>query len=646
MKDRARLHLPTAALLVGVVTALLAAVALALPWQASIDIGGLYDHPYVRDFLTREYSSAFDVSFRWSRPRSALVLPGAGRVAPLTLRMHGDYPDMPIRLDTGSGEQTVLLRPGWQRILLLPQPDGWSGDIRVSIAAPPQENEYDSRTRGVVLERVLLHGNGAIPPGQAVLVGLNAALATLLAGWAFRRVWAGVLAGVALAVGSLLVLVWGGGAWRLMLTDYTGRLALVLASGGVLVWGVSTVLRWLDVRGVQTAHLRTRHLLAAAALLAFLLRYGAMAYPLNFISDIRFTMARATMVREGELLELFLPNPSLTPVQWETEATIPRSPLYYILASPLTALPGNGARLAVMAFTSAIDALAVVLVGLIILHAGGGRRAAAVGAVLAAVMPLGLESAVSWGLFPTLLAQALVVLALLVWLRVRTHLHQRWALWLFVLAVALAFVAYPTALLFLGTTWCILLVLLAVQRDKETLRTLWAGVLAGVLALLLFYGWHIPAMVSKTLPMMAERLAEHGTGSMASFTFSLSMLNPTWKPVWDKYGWTVLVAAAGGVLLLASTRMSRQAADTRTLLLAWLLTYPPMGLMSAYVVTFIIKDVLYLLPALAVLAGLFLGRVAQRRWGRVVAGAVTALVGWQGLLLVLHVIVHAFTDLK
>jgi hypothetical protein len=490
-------------------------------------------------------------------------------------------------------------------------------------------------------------------------VGLSAALVVLLAGGAFRRAWGGILAGVILTAGCVAVLGLHGGAWRLTLTDYTGRLVLVLAAGALLARGVEGGLSLLSRRGLVALGDGTRRALAAAALVAFLLRFGGMAYPLNFISDLRFSMARASMVREGEFLELFLPNPALTPVQWETDATIPRSPFYYVLTAPLTALPGDTDQLAMMAFSSGADALAVVLVGLLVLGAGGSRRAAVLAALLAGVQSLGVLAAMSWGIFPTLLAQALVLLAMVVWVRVRPHLNRRGAWVLFTAALALAYLAYPSALLFLGLTWAILVVLLALRRDPAVLPTFRAGVVAGILALLLFYGWHIPALVGETFPLLLERLSDKAPGGGALSLSLGPLLNPAWVPLRDKYGFLLLGPAVGGAALLASARLgnnpptgSEATKDTGAgsgaplLLLAWGLSYPLLALMNTYVVTFILKHVLYLLPALAVLAGLLLGRLSRCQWGGVVAAVVVALVFWEGVVAELDAIVHAFYQLK
>ncbi len=655
METSPRLLKPAlATVLFGVVVVLLAGVALAQPWQSRVDIGGLYDHPYLHNFHAAEYSREHQTNFRWTRPDAALVLPGAGPLSPLTLRLHGDTPGQTIALDAGYGPTRIPLRSGWQNIALLPRPAAWSGDVRVHIAAPSQQSAADPRERGVVVDTVMMQGrgrDGAVPPAQALFVGVASTLAALLAGWVVRRWWAALAVGAALAGGCLGVLVAQGGVWRPLLTDYTGRMVLVLAGGGVLVWGVVWLLRLLHRRGGVPTAPHVRRWLAGAALLSFLLRFGGMAYPLTFISDIRFTMARATMVREGQLLKLFLPNPSLTPLQWETEATVPRSPLYYILTAPLTALPGHADRLAMMAFSSAIDALAVVCVALLLLKAGRSGHTALLAALLAAVMPLGLELLVSWGLFPTLLAQCLVLLAMVVWLVVYPRLHTWPARAVLCAALTLAAVAYPTALLFLGTTWLLLVVLLALRRDAAARPALWAGMMAASLALLLFYGWHIPASLETTLPMLAERLDEgagSGGGDGGGGGVSLlTLVRVVWEPLRAKYGLLVLGMAVGGAALLAvSRRPPIRSVPLHMLLLAWGLTSVPMALASAYVVTFILKDVLYLLPLLALLGGVLLAGLARRRVGVLVVAVLVALVAWEGLLLELHAIVYGFAQLK
>ncbi len=632
-------------LLGGFLATLFFALVLAQPWATQIDFGGLWDAPYLRNFHNAEYSKGQQVSFRWSRPEAALILPGAGKVSALGLRVHGDYVGQKVQLDLGKGPISLTLRTGWQDLALLPVPDSWSGDLTISLLAPKQTSLVDRRERGLVLDWVKVQGERNAPPlGQALLLGLSTTLVILLASWAWRRERVGNVVGATFAPSCAILLLLDNGAWRLMLTDYTGRLVLVLALGGMIGLGSEFLLRRLP-KGLLPSPLQSQRPLATAVLLAFLLRFGGMAYPLNFISDIRFHLARASMVRDGKFLMLFLPNPSLTPTQWQADIPIPYSPLYYVLTAPFTFLKGDADNLGMMSFSSFADALAVLLTGIFVRLGGGSWRGASQAAFLAATLPFGLLVAVSWGLFPTLLGQSLALAAIVAWLACVSNLHERRVQILLTFSLTLTFLAYPTALLFLGTTWAILLLLLLCQRDPATKPTFLIGLTALGMATLLYYGWHIPAMFQKTLPVLAERLTVHQPKG-TSFDLYQQLLKPIWRPLQLKYGLEVLGLATGGAFLLAAKQGHERRRYARLLLIAWFLTYLPMALASKYVVTFILKDVLYLLPALALLSGLLLGEFERYRWGKISAKLIMGLIFWEGFVLELHEIVYAFGQLK
>ncbi|NJP05832.1 MAG: hypothetical protein HC837_09525 [Chloroflexaceae bacterium] len=283
-----------AALLMGVITALITGVVLSWPWWVHVEIGDLLDRPYLTRFHAAEYQSEQQLGFRWSQPEAALVLPGAGRLAPLTLRVHGDYPAMPLVLDDGHDALHVSLRPGWQQLHLLPVSDPWSGDVQLNIQTPPQVTPDDPRERGVVLDWLRLHGSAsALLPLQAALAGMAVGLTVMLISWSLRRVWAGMVgAGILLAFIFVVLTVYDG-AWRLLFTVYSGRLVLVLLLGGLLALAAERVQVWLASRGLPAPNALARRGVAAAVLLSFVLRFGGMAYPLTFISDLRFNLARA-----------------------------------------------------------------------------------------------------------------------------------------------------------------------------------------------------------------------------------------------------------------------------------------------------------------------------------------------------------------
>lgn len=645
--QRVLLPLPLAVLL-GLLAVLLTTLALRQPWAAQVQVGGGFDSPFLAGFYPAEYSNVHQTDFRWSLPMGEVLLPGVGR-SPVALRLHGDARDTPLLLDVGSGTQQIALRPGWQTLHILPTPD-WRGDVRVQLQAAPQTSPTDPRQRGVVLSHIAVGSLiPTLPLAQPLLLGISTALAVLLTGAALRgrrsRTLAMLLVGGGLAVGSALLLAQG--AWRLWLTSYSMRWLLVLLLGMGIWLLVQQVLGGLARRGWLSTPAALRDGLAAAAVLAGVLRFGAMAYPLNHNSDLPFILGRTWMIRNGEWLKLFLPNPALTPVQWEMDVTIPRSPFYYILTVPVTFLPGRaGDELGMLAFSSAVDAVAVVLVGLLVVAVGGGRSAAILAAVLAGMLPFGVQMIVSWGVLPTLLAQCLSLLALVLWLHLRPHLHRRWAWLLLAGVLTLAFLSYPTALVFLGATGGLLVLLLALRRDPATLPTLQAGVLAVALAALLYYGWHVPALLARTLPELfgVGAPAAGGGGGELDFSLKRTLDAIALQPI-AKYSPLVLLVAAGGAALLA-VRLHSVRWYAGAVLLAWGLAYLPFALLDEYIVTLILKQVLWLLPLLAVLAGLVLGRWQQSQAGRLVGTLLLLWVGWQGAVLLVDLVRYAFIQLK
>jgi hypothetical protein len=235
-----------------------------------------------------------------------------------------------------------------------------------------------------------------------------------------------------------------------------------------------------------------------------------------------------------------------------------------------------------------------------------------------------------------LLAQFLAFLAALLWLHLRPRLHEWRAQALLTLALTLAFIAYPTGALFMGTTCAVLVLLLAVRRDAATLPTLRTFIVAAGAVTLLYYGWHLPALLNQTIPVVLEAFAGSGTlnSTQTPTPDGLALL---WGPLWGHYGPHILVLAAGGALLLVARCIST--GYTGILLLAWCATYLPFAIATASV-PLLEKHTAYLLPALAVLSGVFLGKLVQRRVGGVVAGALLALVCWQAWVMLYDVMVH------
>lgn len=652
-------HHLTIASLAGIIAAVLAAVVLALPWTGFIDVGHTsQDYPYIRSFHTWEYSEYFDVRFRWSYPDATLLLPGAGTLAPLELRVYSDTPGVYTTLNTGGdgSPSSVALRQGWQRLLLLPQPDRWNDDVALHFSTPTQTSATDGRKRGIAIDWIRLHGVPASPaPAQPLFIGISVALASVLTGWCTRRAWANIAVGCLLIAGSVVVLLARGGAWHLMLTSFSGRLALVLVAGAVLAFVLHRVLVLVSGRGgISRKGTKTQrpgkepdsvYALVGVALVAFVLRAGLMSYPLNYIIDLKYHFGRAVMVRSGHFLDLFLPNPMVTPVQWDPALIVPYAPLYYLLNAPLSYLPQPSGYVAMILFSSGVDALAVLCITLLVKQAGASQRAAIIAALLASAMPFGLLMVASWGHLPTLLGQCLMLATMLAWLRLRDRLHERRVQVGITALMTLAFLSYTLVPMFLGITWVFFLVLLALRRDHATVPLLWSGLLAAAIAVALFYGWHIPPLLNKTLPALLHTAAPSDTHSHVPVAH---LVQAIWQPVAAQFNPLVLTSAGSGAVLLAvgTKKPAAHLVDMRLLCLAWVATYPFLALASTFMMTFNWKDVLYILPLVSILAGLFLGKLTQRRGGGIIAGAIVLLVFWYGMDLMVHQIVHAYTDLK
>jgi hypothetical protein len=637
------------ALCAAILATIFAAFGLARPWTGTIDVGNTsQDYPYIRKFHTWEYSNFYLVRFRWSSPSASLVLPGAGRLVPIVMRVYSDQKTQHIRLENGDGSPfDFALRQGWQRVQFLPQPNRWNGNVDIHFTTPTQISASDGRKRGVAFDWIRLHGQQQSPhPAQAIFIGLSIGLATLLAGWSTRRLWVSIVTAGTLIAASMLILMLKHGAWRLMLTAYTGRLVLVLASAVLLVHLLGRFVNHPSLQKNIALLPATAHALVGTSLVAFVVRFGLMTYPLNYIIDIKYHFGRAVMVRAGKFLDLFLPNPMVTPVQWDPALIVPYAPLYYILNAPLTYLPGNSGVLAMMAFSSAVDALSVLFVGILVLLAGGSRRAAVIATLLAGTMSFGLLMVASWGHLPTLLGQCLMLFTMILWLRLRQRLNERQVRLALLSVMTLAYLSYTLVPMFLGITWSIFLLILLLRRDPTMMPLMRVGLLAALLAILLFYGWHISPLVSKTLPAMMGKVAPTTSNTPGLSFWSIVVL--LWHPLQTQFHAIILSAAACGALLMDGRRVrhSQSKADIRSLFIAWAATYPFIAFASMHMMTFNWKDVLYMLPLVSIFAGLFLGKLAHRRWGGIIAVAIILFVFWDGMAFMAHQIVHAYTELK
>lgn len=642
------------ALFWGAIAAIVSFQSLNQAWSMSIDIGGYWDGPYLEGFYGYERNQ--DGRYRWSKPISEIYLPGIGEQTKLLLRVHGGESGKTITYVEEGESQAIQIDPGWRQLHMMPQSDWWSGDARFELHSPVQEDQ-DRRDLGFVLDDLQLVGGSAHAPiGQSSFISAIIGCATILGGWSFGRVRIGALFGAVLTVSASYLLSAEDGAWRLYLTDYTGRLLLVLSASLALAWFGRLALARLAQQALPISP-KTQHMLLVVMVLAFFVRFAALAYPLNFPSDLRFNLSRAWMVMNGQFLELFLPNSDLTPVQWQSDITVPRTPYYYLAIAPLTSLPGDWPELSVMALSSLIDSLAVILLGLIVLASGGNRSAASLSALCMAIHPFALVTVTSWGIYTTLLGQACVLLACFLWLIWRPHLAERRVQLGIAGAMLAAFLSHPAILLLFASLWTLFIGALLMKRDHLWKPSAFIIVYASLAAFLLYYGWHLPELIRRSLPTVFEAL---NGGQALNTDAKVSALEAgagvVWPMLQEMYGnWLLSVAALGALLYVQQLWEERKVekrsleASNRSylglLLMIWLLIYPLFAFIDARV-ALNYKHVLFMIIPISLLVGWFYGAIARFAAGRLLVGVSMALIAWQGITLVIDKIMYAYISLR
>lgn len=605
----------TVSLFLAVCCVIAVTYTLWLPWNYTLFIGQANDQPFIKGFHGREQNNT--ETFRWTKQNAQLVFPSLGTRATIRLRLTGKQPDDPIEIGTANHHVRVPLHLGWQNLTLHVAPDPWTGTVKLALHTTPGHLANDDpRDLGIVLNQVDVRGGGGpVAPLPGLLAGWCVFLCGLATMFFSRRLLPGIVAGVASAALLVAGLAVDGGAMRPLVAAYLWPLAAALTCAVIVAWLVRAVLLWAIRTNRLHASPNTAHMLALAALLVCFVRASAFAFPLANPIDLPFYIQRATAVRDGQVMSLFLPNTALTPTQWAVDGPVPRSPLFYILTSPLMNLPGSAGSLSLMLVSSMLETLGALLVALIVWYATRNTWSGVFAALLYALHPLGIRLLLGWGTFSTFFAQTLALLAVVLWLYLRPTLQRRAAqLWLG-LAFAAAYLAYPTGVMFLGVTWVLLVMLLVIQRDRAAVPTLIAGLYGAGIAVVLYYGWHVQAAVTKTLPALLST-----TSSAADSITMRELFDAIWLPLRTHQGDAALALAGLGYLLLISRLPGGRARAATTAISAWALTYLPMAFVNGYVVTLILKHMAYGLPVVAAGGGIVLGSLAQRgSGGKIVA---------------------------
>jgi hypothetical protein len=626
-------------------------VAMSMAYQSNralyLDIGGPFDGPETPGFHAPEQSG--DATFRWAGAAATLYFRGLGRPS-------SDFP-IQLQLSSGRGAQSAPLEVGVavngrplppleltgesRSYTLIAHPDDVdsAGNLKLSFVSPTFQSGADSRDLGFIADFARVE----LPPGP-VLPAIPQLAWLLLAGAllyvAMRAIWLRPWASA-----LLVVVVFGAFAavlalQRLLLTVFSERLAVVIAAAIFVALAVEVLTRLLVGAAGWTGDRRLPEWswtwLRALVFVSAALKIGGVLYPHTVIIDAYFHLKQITYMSEGRPWEQFFgKNLALSVMpkeEWgNARAFIPYSPFFYVVAAPLARLP-LALSLSVPFVMAALDAARVALVFLLGLTlgrpAGAARRAVASAAIFAAIPATFLLQ--QWGNWPTQASLWLVTL----WAGLVCLFWQRLArpsVWLVTTVVlALTLLSYTVTAAYTGMFVLLLVVLGLLFARAERAR--WLAILASlvaatVAAVAIFYGQYIPVILSETLPTFGQAVEEQGKLTTLRPNFG-AFLTDTLGRAMQSYSLAVVYALglAGALLFfVVARRANRTGGDARASHVAtssrsesaqtarwqgvwlgtWLLVFPLVTLADFWVDQ-ALKEFWYPLPAIAVVAAVWL----------------------------------------
>jgi hypothetical protein len=494
-----------------------------------------------------------NLSYRWTRERPILLLPGIGAApARLTLQASGSP------LYTAGQQVEVLvngqpfsnfeLKPGPAVIKTFDIPASRlnGGNLALEMRVKPlgqPDTALITRYPGTFIAidkqngQTLYQGQTGFKlytarveaaPGAAgfVLPPVSVLLAVAVSSWLLyfglayagvRRDWAfGAAAACLVALG--LILAFG----RLSLTIYTGRLAILLLVTVLML----PVLDWLVPRLLRLWKLPLPKWAWQALLVMFIIgmigRGGGVLYPHTEVIDAPYHLREINNILndKGGLLAGMVhefQNKALSkvPDQWGNQAVIPYSTISYFYLAPVAALPVDPA-ISVNLFNALLDAFRVFIVFSLAATLGAGTRASVAAAGFYLIIPC-TWMLNSWGNWPTTvsfwLSTVYLLLALIYWQR----LDKLWPWLLTTFVLILTMLTYTVTAVFMGILvggWGLGVFLFGGRREKADRRPglfLLASVAAASVFSILFYYIQFLPDLTATLGAFDKSLSEKGS---------------------------------------------------------------------------------------------------------------------------------------
>lgn len=618
--------------------ALVALLAVTLVYQSNrrleVRVGGGYDAPYVRGFYDREGSGA--TAFRWASSRARVLLPGAGaRDAALVVRA-GARPDgisEPVTVVVNGitlGQFAPTIAPS-DFTFSLPARDYSYGNLTIDLLSSghqirtrgTQALTYGPRVVAVAVEPE--PGMGVFKPPLAVLVAWVTAIPLLYL--LLYRI--GTRARYAAAVSAAFVvgLAAAADARRLDLAIFAPRLTFLVAVAYLLVLCTGYLVPKVFASAGVTVSRAAWRLLLLVFLFVYVLKLGGIAYPQLVVIDQPWHDQQFQKVLLGRFWELYRPSDtgiSGIPGQWGINAQIPYSPFLYLLGLPLYLAP-VGRELSINFWSGLFDVSRIFAVFLLARLLGAKERGALVAAFIIGVTPATFLLH-SWGNYPTTLSLYVALLFITLFVAAWDRLQEPRVFAGLTCLLTLSMLLYTVTAVFIGLFLLLLVAALAWPRPTHARSIVRPAaallVVSSTLAFFLFYVQYVGPLLTATLPAFGAELAA-GRALGGSTPPLQSYVTHYLANLWNYGVLLLLLVAPFGWAALARRPRHPLALP---LLGAWFGVFLIFAVAGSKI-DMVSKEVWFVLPAVAMSAGLALDDLLDRWSGRVAKLGVALFLG-------------------
>jgi hypothetical protein len=615
---------------------------------------GLADDPAPPTGLVGQVRLAPARTYRWTSGQSTIRLPGLGRgdwnVTFVASLRHPDNQPLDATV-SANGVPVARLPDGAPRQLsfLVPSELVPDGDLTLTINS---KTYHDPRELGMLLYelRVAPAGQPALlPPLQGLLYALAIALGLY---WCLLRMLRRPAVAALLALAFVLV-----GAWLLATARYPT--AFMLQRCAILaIWSIALLLalEWLLPRAFTQAGVPLSPWLLRALLLVFFIGYwiktGGMLYPYFVGIDMRKQLSWAQQIWNGQFWLYYGTNNPMNaetmPVsQWGTnKPVIPYSPWFHIFLGSFAYLP-LPTLLAAHMFSALVDTSRVFLLALLARKGGFSERETLLGSLLIAVTPVTFLLH-SWGNLPTTFGIWWTLVSTVFIVVAYRRLDQRWPFITLTLLLTITLLMYTVVAAFMGVFLCLLVpalwliegttderlfdtaqgrpttnenkrriglpssVFRLTAGRRQVIALALAAIAALELATLIYYGQYIPLILERTVPYFLQGSQPSAAGSGAQQREAFLTYLAQYIPRTGYFRRPPIAYGLQLALLLAAVSLAGLGRPRlRAVLICWALV-AALFTVAGSRIDMVDKQVFYLVPALALLAGRLLARLWQR----------------------------------